>query len=203
MIHLIFKYWFSSHSSVHDMVNCPRYQSLNFLSIFLPPFCFSIFNNSIIYDYPKIKICQSSQIFISICFPRAFAYFSSTTSVGTLPPLSNRAIFDGFIPVISAISCCVIFWRCLSSTNCRIVSEDLLNTFSWIFSVYTSSLFSLVSFSVRYSFMFSCICLSPYPISDILFTRFYHHDKFLQDILCFFYRTFSSVLFSLSVFHGV
>ena len=145
-----------------------------FLRFFSLHFALLFFNNTIIYDYPEIKICQSSQIFISICFPSAFAYFSSTTSVGTLPPLSNRAIFDGFIPVISAISCCVIFWRCLSSTNCRIVSEDLLNTFSWIFSVYTSSLFSLASFSVRYSFMFSCICLSPYPISAISFTRFYH-----------------------------
>ena len=145
-----------------------------FLRFFSLHFALLFFNNTIIYDYPEIKICQSSQIFISICFPSAFAYFSSTTSVGTLPPLSNRAIFDGFIPVISAISCCVIFWRCLSSTNCRIVSEDLLNTFSWIFSVYTSSLFSLASFSVRYSFMFSCICLSPYSISDISFTRFYH-----------------------------
>ena len=76
---------------------------------FLICFALLFFNNTIIYDYPEIKICQSSQIFISICFPRAFAYFSNTTSVGTLPPLSNRAIFDGFIPVISAISCCVIF----------------------------------------------------------------------------------------------
>ena len=32
---------------------------------------------------------------------------------------------------------------------------------------------------------------------------FITHDKFLQDILCFFYRTFSSSLFSLLVFHGV
>ena len=169
------------------------------------PESFSLFilNNTIIYDYIKIKICQSSQIFISICFPSAFAYFSSTTSVGTLPPLSNRAIFDGFIPVISAISCCVIFWRCLSSTNCRIVSEDLLNTFSWIFSVYTSSLFSLASFSVRYSFMFSAFAYLPIPALISYLRDFITHDKFLQDILCFFYRTFSSVSFSLSLFHGV
>ena len=31
---------------------------------------------------------------------------------------------------------------------------------------------------------------------------FITHDKFLQDILCFFYRTFSSSLVSLLVFHG-
>ena len=133
-------------------------------------------------------------------FSKGFAYFSSTTSIGTLLPLSNRAIFDDFIPVISAISCCVIFWRCRFFTNCRIFSEDLLNTFSWIFSVYTSSLFSLDSFSVRYSFMFSCICLSPIPSLTSLFRGFITCDKFLQDILYFFYRFFSSVL---SVFHGV
>ena len=138
-------------------------------------------------------------------FSKGFAYFSSTTSIGTLLPLSNRAIFDDFIPVISAISCCVIFWRCRFFTNCRIFSEDLLNTFSWIFSVYTSSLFSLDSFSVRYSFMFSCICLSPIPSLTSLFRGFITCtcDKFLQDILYFFYRFFSSVLSFLSVFHGV
>ena len=137
-----------------DIKSDIKIKHLLFLRYFSFHFAFAL-DNTIIYDCSKIKICQSSQIFISICFPSAFAYFSSTTSVGTLPPLSNRAIFDGFIPVISAISCYVIFWRCLSSTNCRIVSEDLLNTFSWIFSVYTSSLFSLVSFSVRYSLYIS------------------------------------------------
>ena len=83
----------------------------------------------------QIKICQSSQIFISMCFPRALAYFSNTIKVGTLPPLSKRARFDGLIPVISEISCCVIFWLCLSSTRLRIVSADLFNTVSCIFSV--------------------------------------------------------------------
>ena len=138
-----------------------------------------------------------------MCFPSAFAYFSSTTNVGTLPPLSNRAIFDGFIPVISAISCCVIFWRCLSSTNCRIVSEDLLNTFSWIFSVYTSSLFPWLPFL---SGILSCSPAFAYlPIPSLIshLRDFITHDKLFQDILCFFYRTFDSVLFSLSVFHGV
>ena len=156
-----------------DIKSNLKIKHLLFLRYFSFHFTF-VLDNTIIYDYSKIKICQSSQIFILICFPSAFAYFSNTTSVGTLSPLSNRAIFDGFILVISAISCCIIFWRCISSTNCWIVSEDLLNTFSWICYIYTSSLFSLDSFSVRYSFMFSCICLSLYPISDILFTRFYH-----------------------------
>lgn len=108
-----------------------------------------------------------------------------------------------FYPVISAISCCVIFWRCRSSTNCRIVSEDLLNTFSWIFSIYTSSLFSWIPFL---SGILSCSPAFAYPSipSLISYLRdFITRDKFLEDILCFFYRSFSSVLSSLSVFHGV
>ncbi len=60
-------------------------------------------------------------------FPKAEAYFCKTTSVGTLFPLSSRARFEGKIPVMSATSCWVIPCRCLSSTSCRISSQDCSN----------------------------------------------------------------------------
>ena len=75
----------------------------------LPMFCccYLLYYHLWLYE---IKICQSSQIFISICFPKAFAYFSNIISIGTLPPLSKRVRFDGYIPIISESSCGVIFW---------------------------------------------------------------------------------------------
>ena len=50
-----------------------------------------------------------SRILTSMCFPNAFAYFSSINNVGILVPPSNLAIFDVLTPVISDNSCCVSF----------------------------------------------------------------------------------------------
>ena len=76
---------------------------------------------------PPFYSSAPSQSFNSICFPNAEAYFCKTTSVGTLFPLSSRARFEGKIPVMSATSCWVIPCRCLSSTSCRISSQDCSN----------------------------------------------------------------------------
>lgn len=50
-----------------------------------------------------------SRILTSMCFPNAFAYFSSINNVGILVPPSNLAIFDVLTPVISDNSCWVSF----------------------------------------------------------------------------------------------
>ena len=106
-----------------------------------------------------------SHILTSICFPSAFAYFSSINNVGILVPPSNLAIFDVLTPVISDNSCCVSFCLFLSSTNCHITSEESCCTADWIISTYTSNLFSLFSFSFWYSSLFSFIrSASYYPV---------------------------------------
>ena len=81
----------SSHLQPHLTIPAGFYSPFIFLCCF--------FNNTIIYDYPEIKICQSSQIFISMCFPSALAYFANTIKVGTLPPFEISQVLIPMWPM--------------------------------------------------------------------------------------------------------